>query len=115
MGEPRDLPEAGGEVTSAGPEVAARSGGTRQHSSTPRGPVLMSARWQKRLPLTHAMLRMAADREVSARTHQRVTHNASWRLFHGPMLRRGIEKAEREPMFKDTRAFSGFSVDDLQR
>ncbi len=31
------------------------------------------------------------------------------------MLGRGIEKAEREPMLKDTRAFSGFSVNDLQR
>jgi catechol 2,3-dioxygenase-like lactoylglutathione lyase family enzyme len=31
------------------------------------------------------------------------------------MLGRGIEKAEYEPMFKDTRAFSGFSVNDLQR
>ena len=31
------------------------------------------------------------------------------------MLGRGIEKAACEPMFKDTRAFSGFSVNDLQR
>jgi catechol 2,3-dioxygenase-like lactoylglutathione lyase family enzyme len=31
------------------------------------------------------------------------------------MLGRGIEKAECVPMFKDTRAFSGFSVNDLQR
>ena len=31
------------------------------------------------------------------------------------MLGRGIEKAKSEPMFKDTRAFSGFSVNDLQR
>src|SRR5258707_7168756 len=31
------------------------------------------------------------------------------------MLGRGIEKAACEPMFKGTRAFSGFSVNDLQR
>jgi catechol 2,3-dioxygenase-like lactoylglutathione lyase family enzyme len=31
------------------------------------------------------------------------------------MLGRGIEKAKYDPMFKGTRAFSGFSVNDLQR
>ncbi len=37
------------------------------------------------------------------------------RLFEGWMLRIVIEKEESEPMFKDTKAFSGFSVNDLQK
>jgi len=34
-------------------------------------------------------------------------------MFHGWMLRRVIEKEESELMFKDTKAFSGFSVIDV--
>jgi catechol 2,3-dioxygenase-like lactoylglutathione lyase family enzyme len=37
------------------------------------------------------------------------------RLFEGWMLRIVIEKEASEPMFKDTKAFSGFSVNDLQK
>ncbi len=36
-------------------------------------------------------------------------------MFHGWMLRIAIEKEESEPMFKDAKAFSGFSVNDLQK
>jgi catechol 2,3-dioxygenase-like lactoylglutathione lyase family enzyme len=36
-------------------------------------------------------------------------------MFNGWMLRRVIEKEESEPMFKDTKAFSGFSVNDVQK
>jgi catechol 2,3-dioxygenase-like lactoylglutathione lyase family enzyme len=36
-------------------------------------------------------------------------------MFNGWILRIVIEKEESEPMFKDTKAFSGFSVNDLQK
>src|SRR5712691_11783575 len=36
-------------------------------------------------------------------------------MFNGWMLRIVIEKEESEPMFKDTKAFSGFSVNDIQK
>jgi len=36
-------------------------------------------------------------------------------MFHGGMLRSVIEKEESEPMFKNTKAFSGFSVNDVQK
>jgi len=36
-------------------------------------------------------------------------------MFHGWMLQIAIEKEDSEPMFKDTKAFSGFSVNDLQK
>ena len=36
-------------------------------------------------------------------------------MFHGWMLQIVIAKEESEPMFKDTKAFSGFSVNDLQK
>jgi catechol 2,3-dioxygenase-like lactoylglutathione lyase family enzyme len=36
-------------------------------------------------------------------------------MFHCWMLRIGILKEESEPMFKNTKAFSGFSVNDLQK
>src|SRR5215467_6532772 len=36
-------------------------------------------------------------------------------MFHGWMLQIVIAKEESEPMFKDTKAFSGFSVNDLQQ
>jgi catechol 2,3-dioxygenase-like lactoylglutathione lyase family enzyme len=36
-------------------------------------------------------------------------------MFHGWMLRIVIQKEESEPMFKDTKAFSGFSVNDVQK
>jgi catechol 2,3-dioxygenase-like lactoylglutathione lyase family enzyme len=36
-------------------------------------------------------------------------------MFNGWMLRIVIEKEESEPMFKDTKAFSGFSVNDVQK
>jgi extradiol dioxygenase family protein len=36
-------------------------------------------------------------------------------MFHGGMLRSVIEKEENELMFKNTKAFSGFSVNDLQK
>ena len=36
-------------------------------------------------------------------------------MFHCWMLRIGILKEENEPMFKNTKAFSGFSVNDLQK
>jgi len=36
-------------------------------------------------------------------------------MFHGWMLQIVIEKEESEPMFKDTKAFSGFSVNDVQK
>ena len=36
-------------------------------------------------------------------------------MFHGWMLRIVIEKEESEPMFKETKAFSGFSVNDVQK
>ena len=36
-------------------------------------------------------------------------------MFHCLMLRLGILKEENEPMFKNTKAFSGFSVNDLQK
>src|SRR5258708_35364096 len=35
--------------------------------------------------------------------------------FGGWMLRIVIQKEESEPMFKDTKAFSGFSVNDVQK
>ena len=36
-------------------------------------------------------------------------------MFHGGMLRSVIEKEESELMFKNTKAFSGFSVNDIQQ
>ncbi len=36
-------------------------------------------------------------------------------MFNGWMLRIVIEKEESEPMLKDTKAFSGFSVNDVQK
>jgi catechol 2,3-dioxygenase-like lactoylglutathione lyase family enzyme len=36
-------------------------------------------------------------------------------MFHGWELQIVIEKEESEPMFKDTKAFSGFSVNDVQQ
>jgi catechol 2,3-dioxygenase-like lactoylglutathione lyase family enzyme len=42
-------------------------------------------------------------------------HHELWWMFHGWMLRSVIEKEESESMFKDTKAFSGFSVNDLQK
>ncbi len=36
-------------------------------------------------------------------------------MFHGGMLRSVIEKEENKLMFKNTKAFSGFSVNDLQK
>src|SRR5260370_38920793 len=36
-------------------------------------------------------------------------------MFHGWMLRIVMQKEESEPMFKDTKAFSGFSVNDVQQ
>src|SRR5260221_182606 len=46
---------------------------------------------------------------------QNETLNEFWRMFHGWMLRIVIQKEESEPMFKDTKAFSGFSVNDVQQ
>jgi catechol 2,3-dioxygenase-like lactoylglutathione lyase family enzyme len=42
-------------------------------------------------------------------------HNELWRMYHGWMFRIVFEKEGSEPMFKDTKAFSGFSVNDLQK
>jgi hypothetical protein len=36
-------------------------------------------------------------------------------MFHGLMLRIIIKKEESGPMFKDAKAFSGFSVNDGQK
>ncbi len=36
-------------------------------------------------------------------------------MFHGWMSRVIIEKEESEPMFKNTKAFSGFAVNDIQK
>ncbi len=37
------------------------------------------------------------------------------RMFHGWMFHIVIEKEGSEPLFKDTKAFSGFAVNDLQK
>jgi len=62
-----------------------------------------------------ATLAFEVDLALNRTVSPNETHNGYWQMFHGWMLQIVIEKEESEPMFKDTKAFSGFSVNDLQQ